>query len=103
MIGSCGMTANQAGWVSLREFDIRRNARFEKDKEEWERARWQMFLAMQLSPYIKKHQKPKTPQGWIPFAWERVKEMNVEDVTVTDIQVQELNKILQSFINKRKN
>ena len=40
-------------------------------RDEWERARWQMFLAMQMHPYIKQHQKAKTPQEWIAFAWER--------------------------------
>lgn len=90
--------------MSLREYNIRGKGLYEKKKEEWDVARWQMFLAMQMHPYIKSHQKPKTPQSWIQFAWEKDQtEINVEDVMISNIQEQALNNILQTFINKRKN
>lgn len=65
------MTTQQAGWTSWDEFILRKEGKEQEERQEWERARWMMYLAMQMHPNIKKHQKPTTPQGWIPFPWER--------------------------------
>lgn len=65
------MTEEQAGWTSYREFELRLKGWNERERREWERARWQMFLVMQMHPNIKQHHKPKSPQEWIPFDWER--------------------------------
>lgn len=65
------MTEEQAGWTSYREFELRLQGHRDAERRKWELARWQMFLTMQMHPHIKKHQKPKSPQEWIPFEWER--------------------------------
>ena len=65
------MTTEQAGWTSWDEFLLRKEGKEQEERQEWERARWMMFLTMQMHPNIKKGQKPKTPQGWIPFPWEK--------------------------------
>lgn len=65
------MTAEQAGWTSWDEFIMRKEGKEQEERLEWERARWMMFTAMQMHPYIKQERKPKTPQGWIEFPWEK--------------------------------
>lgn len=65
------MTEEEAGWTSYREFELRLKGYREAERSKWEVARWQMFLAMQMHPNIKKGQKPSNPQAWIPFPWEK--------------------------------
>lgn len=64
------MTCEQAGRTSMAEYKLRLEGWHKKERIEWERARWQIFLLMQMHPNIKQHNKAKTPKEWIPFAWE---------------------------------
>jgi hypothetical protein len=67
------MTCEQAGRTSMTEYLLRFKGWQQEQRIEWERARWQMFLLMQMHPYIKQHNKAKTPKDWIPFEWEKTK------------------------------
>jgi hypothetical protein len=92
------MTEEQAGWVTLREFRTRQKAQERREQEEWERARWQMFLVMQMHPHIKKGQKPHTAQAWIRFPWEKAEAgVTKEDCKVERHEVEQLGKLLKDF------
>lgn len=99
------MTEEQAGWTSYREFELRLKGYREAERSKWEVARWQMFLLMQMHPNIKKHQKPKSPQEWIPFEWERKKQERKAKAPkrcrVTKRERDKLNKIFSETINRK--
>ena len=98
LVGRCGMTVEQAGWATAREYELRRKGYDEAEQEKWERARWKMFLAMQMQPFVKSHSKPKTPQAWIRFPWEKkVGEVTKEDCLVREDEVAQLNRLLRDF------
>lgn len=103
MIGECGMTAEQAGWTTVREFNLKYKARQEAERAKWELARWQMFLALQMQPFIKPHSKPKNVQAWIRFPWERAKEVRKEDIRVERHEQEQLNTMLHDFIRRQDN
>lgn len=98
------MSAEQAGWTSQREFELRLKGWQERERREWERARWQMFLLMRMHPNIKDHKKPKSPQEWIPFDWERkrkeVKASAPKRCKVTRKEINKLKEIFDETINK---
>jgi hypothetical protein len=97
------MTAEQAGRTTVREFNLKHKARTEAERSKWELARWQMFLALQMQPFIKQHSKPRTAQAWIKFPWEKVKEVTKEDCKVGTQEQEQLNRMLQDFIKKQGN
>lgn len=99
LIGECGMTEEQAGWTTLREFNIKAKARREAEQSRWELARWQSFLALQMQPGIKN--KPKDIKAWITFPWERVIEVRKEDCKVTTDEAQQLDNLLADFIRRQ--
>lgn len=99
LVGRCGMSCEQAGWVSFHEFAVRSKAYEEKEREDWSKRRWELFILMQMHPHIKSYNKPTTPEKWIAFPWE--KQNTPQDGThiVTDA---EINKLTQIF-KKRSN
>lgn len=66
----------------------------------WERARWQMFLVMQMHPNLKAHNKPKTPTEWVRFPWEGGTETTPEKVEITAEQIEQLNALKEAFKKK---
>jgi hypothetical protein len=58
---------------------MRRQGKEEELRERLEIARWQMFLAMQMHPYIKPQKKAKTPHEWIAFAWDKEDERPIPE------------------------
>lgn len=73
---------------------MRKEGKEQEERLEWERARWMKFLDMQLNPNIKKAQKPRSPQEWIRFPWERQTEMKPpKRLKVTKKQQAALQKI----------
>lgn len=93
LVGRCGMTQEQAGWTSFREYEIRRKAAEEKDREDWEKRRWELFIMMQMHPHMKPHQKPKSPDKWIRFPWEKT---SVDDA-ITEVTDNEVDKLTEIF------
>lgn len=91
------MTEEQAGWTSYREFELRLKGYGEAERSKWEVARWQMFLVMQMHPNIKRHQKPKSPQEWIPFAWERKPKERKAAPKRCKVSKKEMNRLKQIF------
>ena len=98
------MTEEQAGWTSYREFELRLKGYREAERNKWEIARWQMFIAMQMHPNIKKHHKPKSPQEWIPFEWEnkrRERKAAPKRCRVTKKEIDKLKEIFDQTINRK--
>ena len=64
---------------------------------------WQNVL---LSPNIKQHNKPKSPQAFLPFPWEKPSDEELAEKAqkyrLTDAEVVELNKILETWENSQK-
>ena len=94
------MTRAQAGWTDYEEYRWLFEDEERKEREEWERARWMMFLAMQMHPYIKAHQKPGSPQVWLPFPWEQKKMPSAGEWKVTEEQTRMLNEMVRAFVEK---
>ena len=95
------MTTEQAGFTTMREFNLKVKAKQEAEQAKWELARWQMFLALQMQPFIKPHSKPKDAKAWITFPWERVTEIKKEDCRITEQETEQLNKLLEDFIKRQ--
>lgn len=96
------MTTEQAGFTTMREFNLKVKAKHEAEQAKWELARWQMFLALQMQPFIKPHSKPKDAKSWITFPWERVTEIKREDCHITEQETEQLNKLLENFKNRNR-
>lgn len=92
------MTAEQAAWTTVREYELRCKAYEERERSRWEMARWQMFQMLQMQPFIKPASKPKTPQAWIRFPWETSDTTYTrEDCKVEKQETEQLNLLLQDF------
>lgn len=86
----------------MREYLLLHDDAEKEERRRWERARWQMFLALNMNPYVK--HKPSTPERWMPFSWEKETESQRAeqgDWIVTDEESKELNKMLEEFIKSR--
>ena len=94
------MTCEQAGYTSMAEYAMRYEGYQQRRREEWELARWQMFLAMQMHPYIKQQNKAKTPQEWIEFAWEKAQKptRDARDILMT---AEERQAVIEQFRKMR--
>ena len=92
------MTCEQAGWVSFYEYAIRIKAYEDKEREDWSKRRWELFILMQMHPNIKPYNKPKSPELWIPFPWEKAAEP-VKDSHV--ISNQEIDKLTEIFAKRK--
>jgi hypothetical protein len=85
----------------MSEYLMRCEGYQQRRRDEWERARWQMFLAMQMHPYIKQHNKAKTPQEWIEFAWEKAEKKD-KDVSQFLMTEEEKKSVMAQFEKMRK-
>lgn len=87
----------------MREYRLLREAEERKERKAWVLARWQMFLALQMNPYVKR--KPSTPALWAPFPWEREAEAERAmdgDWSISGEERRELDRIMEEFINRRR-
>ena len=55
-----------------------------------------MFLAMQMHPYIKQHNKAKTPQEWIEFEWEKATKQK-KDMSQFLMTAEERKAVIERF------
>lgn len=93
------MTCEQAAYTSMAEYVMKLKGYQQRQREEWELARWQIFLLMQMHPNIKPHEKAKTPQAWIPFPWERDNdEQHLPDIS--EEERTELGVFFKKFLEK---
>lgn len=82
---------------------MRVEGKAEEDRQKWEVARWQMFIAMQMHPYMKKGNKPSSPQRWIPFPWEKEMEREIPkgSYKVTDSEKEKFKELITEFIARK--
>lgn len=85
LVGRCGKTIREAAMTSFEEYRILAEGHEQRMQEEWERARWQVFMQWTIAPLLKR--RPRTPQDIVRFPWEKeqVKEVNVEPLTENEI------------------
>lgn len=86
MVGKCGITPNDFGYLTPRETSIIFNAWFEnqenKELEKWERVRWQTTCLINIQ--LKRGDRQQ-PTQMFPFPWdqkelqEEIKESTRED------------------------
>lgn len=102
LVGRCGLTQEQAGYVGMIEYRQRVEGFEQRYREEWEIARWQMFMIQSMHPFMKPAQKRKTPQSFYPFPWEkqRIPEAPEGGWRVKDDEVKKLNAIVENYIKK---
>lgn len=92
------MTQRQAGMTSVEEFHIRLSEYERREQREWERARWVAWSI--FSPFVGKN-KPRTPQQWVKFHWERGKKQG-NPIEISSGQVATLNDIYNDFVRRIK-
>lgn len=92
------MTQQQAGWVSAGEYIQRREGYEKRQQQEWERSRW---LAWSItSPFLGKN-RPKTPQQWVRFPWEKQQPHIM--VKIEESQIMTLNDLFIDFKKRKDN
>ena len=92
------MTCEQAGWVTFKEYALRCKGYEQKERRDWEKRRWELFIQMQLMPFVKQTSKPRTPDRWLTFPWEK-------DVTAdvpTEVTEQEVDRLNAIFAKRLK-
>lgn len=99
------MTEEQAARTGFREFMLRKKGKEEEQRERWTIARWMCWQEVLLSPNIKQGSKPKTPQAFCRFPWERSEKEEVlekaKTFRMTPEQAAELNRIMAEVNEKR--
>lgn len=71
LVGRCGKSIKQAAMTSKEEYDLLVEGHNAREREEWERLRWRVFMDWSISPNLKR--RPHTPQDVVRFPWEKVK------------------------------
>lgn len=80
------------------EYRLRAEGKAEEERHEWERARWQMYMVVQMHPYLK--QKPKTPQEWVKFPWEIEKPQEGINWQTSEEEAQRVREIFKHYKEK---
>ena len=95
------MTELQAARTGMYEYQIRLDGKNEEQQEKWNVARWIAWQGMLMSPYIKPHNKPNSPQAFCRFPWERPEKEEIvekaKQYRVTEEEEAALNKILMEW------
>lgn len=80
------------------EYKMLAEGKAEEERSKWERTRWQVFMMMQMHPYMKK--KPNTPQEMIRFPWEEEKQKQIEGWQTSEEESQRLRDIIEDYRNR---
>lgn len=95
------MTERQAALTSWHEYTLRVKGAEQEAQERWNVARWICWQNMLLSPYVKKHNKPSSPQGYCRFPWEQSSDeelaQKAREFRITDEETAELNRIIKEW------
>ena len=99
------MTQVQAARTSMGEYLQRRKGAEEEQHERWELARWLAWHSYNLSPFLKAHNRPKTPKDLTTFPWEgptkKQKRITRKDARVTDAERAALDAIMKDFYQRK--
>lgn len=89
LVGRCGKGVREAALTSFEEFELLAEGHRMREREEWERTRWMVFMEWSISPNLKR--RPHTPQDVIRFPWEKETTTDVKDVEpLTENEIQRL-------------
>lgn len=105
LVGECGKTIKEAGFTTAREIRYLYESWTRKERQKWEIARWRSFMDMRLSPYIKPHNKPDSPDKWLRFDWEQDKAVEAAKegaYSLTDAEITILEQIRRDFYDNGK-
>lgn len=73
--------------------------------ERWEMTRWLAWHQYNLSPFLDKGKRPKTPKDLAPFPWEagarKPKKITRKKARVTQEEVDALNAIMKDFYQRK--
>jgi hypothetical protein len=70
----------------------------EKEKADWVKRRWELYIMMQMHPYIKAYNKPHSPEQWIHFPWEEGPKIEGQHI-ITQADMNKLNAIFKKRSN----
>ena len=98
LVGRCRKTIKEAALTSLEEFNLLAEGFTQGQQEEWERARWRVYMDWAVSPHLKR--RPRTPQDVVRFPWEENKAAEVRNYE--PLTEAEINKISKIFNIERK-
>lgn len=97
LVGLCGKSERDAMYVSAAEYESLVWGYRRRQTEEWERARWQMFIHTNLSPFVKR--KPRRPEELLRLDGDVRR--NPGSCKVTEAEQKELNRIFEDFNRRR--
>ena len=93
-----GRTIDEIYWTPCVEFDALCRADDKAEQVRWERARWQSYISVLLSPFVKN--KPASPTALARFPWEDgAPECAAYDIS--DEEREELFRIMDNLEAKR--
>ncbi len=86
MVGGCGISINDFGYLTPRESSIIFNSNIDKqrlqERENWERIRWQTTWLINVG--LKEIHR-KTPEQTFPFSWDK-KDESIRESTPEDFK-----------------
>lgn len=89
LVGRCGKSIKQAAMTSKEEYDLLVEGHNAREREEWERLRWRVFMDWSISPNLKR--RPHTPQDVVRFPWEKEKAAEVKEYEpLTEAEIESL-------------
>ena len=101
LVGRCGKSMREAARTSYYEFELLWESHSQREQEQWERVRWQVFMEWAISPNLKR--RPRKPQDVIRFPWEKDIAPEVRDAEpLTEAELEQLSKIFgieRKYIN----
>ncbi len=99
LVGRCGLRADEAARLTIREVILLRKGKEREIQERWEIARWMAYMDMQMSPHFKPHTKAKRVQDFYPFAWEKENKQirSNEEVTLTEVERETITRIFKEY------
>lgn len=102
LVGRCGKTEREAMLTSFREFRLLSEGHEQALRERWEIARWEQWMQVNLSPYIKPLHKPRRPRDLMRFPWENDDSTETVPEPLTHGQAERLNGIMKNFYMEHK-
>ena len=100
------MTQAQAACTGMTEYRQRLKGWVEDQHERWELTRWLAWHQYNLSPFLKKGQRPKTPKDVQTFPWEEgakkpTKRQARKKAKITDTERAALDAIMKDFYKRK--
>ena len=86
-----GLSERDCRFVTMYEYQCRKEFYESKKIHDWEVARWEVFNRILLSPDIKKGLKPKKPQDILPLPTDKA--IKTDPVIVTEDDIDTLKRI----------